>query len=276
MMNEMNFLFFQAALGTTLVSTILYLVFFVTQNGKVRQVARMLLIGSGILQTLYIGSRYLAAGYTPITTHHEAVFFFAWATTWAYLSFRWRYTVKNFGTFVSVLIMLLLIASAFASREIVPLKPVLQSGWLPVHAGLSLLAYAFFSLAFCGALMYLLQERELKNKRFGSFFSRLPSLDALDQLNSHCLAAGFTFLSLGMVTGSIWTKQAWGVYWQWHPKEICSMITWCIFLIQIHQRFTAGWRGKRAAVMTLIGFGVVVFTLWGVMYPVGGMKTYGG
>lgn len=276
MMNELNFLFFQAVLGVTFVSTIMYLVFFVSQNGRVRQIARILLIISGVLQTLYIGSRFIMAGYTPITTHHETVFFFAWATTWAYLSFRWRYTVKNFGTFVSILIMLLLIASAFASREIVPLKPVLQSGWLPVHAGISLLAYAFFSLAFCGALMYLLQERELKNKRFGYFFSRLPSLDALDQLNNHCLATGFVFLTLGIVTGSLWTRQAWGTYWQWHPKEIWSMVAWFIFLVQIHQRFTAGWRGKRAAVMTLFGFAIVVITLWGVMYPLGGVRTYGG
>lgn len=276
MINELNYLFFQGALGTAILSCILYLVFFVGQKEKVRQVARMLLLVSGILQTLYIGSRFVLAGYTPITTQHETVSFFAWSATWAYLSFRWRYTVKNFGTFVSLLIVALLCAAAFASRDIVPLKPVLQSPWLPVHAGTSLLAYAFFSLAFCGSIMYLLQERELKRKRFGYFFSRLPSLDALDQLNNHCLTTGFVFLTLGMITGSLWTKQAWGVYWQWHLKEIWSLVAWFVFLLQIHQRFTAGWRGKRAAVLTLIGFGIVVFTLWGVMYPLGGGSTYGG
>jgi len=275
MINEMSYLFFLAVLGTTLLSCILYLVFFVSQNGKVRVVARGVLLLSGVLQTLYIGSRYLIAGYTPITSQHEAVVFFAWAATWAYLSFRWRYTVKNFGTFVSILIMLLLIAASFASRDILPLKPVLHSWWLPVHAGVSLFAYAFFSLAFCGGLMYLLQERELKGKKFGYFFSRLPSLDALDQLNSHCLATGFVFLTLGIVTGSLWTRQAWGTYWQWHPKEIWSMITWFVYLLQIHQRFTAGWRGKRAAVMAISGFAIVIFTLWGVMYPLGGVQSYG-
>jgi cytochrome c-type biogenesis protein CcsB len=275
MMNEISYLFFKAVLGTTALSCSLYLVFFVSQNGKVRRVARIILVLSGVLQTLYIGSRYLLAGYTPITSQHEAIVFFAWAATWAYLSFRWRYTVKNFGTFVSFLILLLVVAAAFASREILPLKPVLQSWWLPVHAGISLFAYAFFSLAFCGGLMYLLQERELKSKKFGYFFTRLPSLDALDQLNSHCLATGFIFLTLGIVTGSLWTRQAWGTYWQWHPKEVWSMITWFVYLVQIHQRFTAGWRGKRAAVMALAGFAIVLFTLWGVMYPLGGVQTYG-
>jgi cytochrome c-type biogenesis protein CcsB len=275
MISEISFLFFLAVLGSTALSSALYLVFFVSQNDRVRVAARSVLLLSGILQTLYIGSRYLLAGYTPITSQHEAVVFFAWAATWAYLSFRWRYTVKNFGTFVSLLIMLLLAAAAFASRDILPLKPVLQSWWLPVHAGVSLFAYAFFSLAFCGGLMYLLQERELKGKKFGYFFTRLPSLDALDQLNSHCLAIGFVFLTLGIVTGSLWTRQAWGTYWQWHPKEIWSMVTWFIYLVQIHQRFTAGWRGRRAAVMGIGGFAIVVFTLWGVMYPLGGVQSYG-
>lgn len=275
MMNEMSNLLFLAVLGATLLSCILYLVFFVSQNGRVRVVARSVLLISGVLQTLYIGSRYLLAGYTPITSQHEAVVFFAWAATWAYLSFRWRYTVKNFGTFVAFFIMLLLVAAALASREILPLKPVLQSWWLPVHAGISLFAYAFFALAFCGGLMYLLQERELKRKRFGYFFERLPSLDALDQLNSHCITTGFVCLTLGIVTGSLWTRQAWGMYWQWHPKEIWSMINWFVYLVQIHQRFTAGWRGKRAAVMAIAGFGIVMFTLWGVMYPLGGVQSYG-
>lgn len=275
MMNEINFLLFQSVMGVTLVASAVYLVFFVTQNKKIRRIARLILLISGILQTCYIFSRYLLAGYTPITTQHETVVFFAWSTTWAYLSFRWRYTVKNFGTFVSLLILCLLTAAAFASRDIMPLKPVLQSWWLPVHAGVSLVAYGFFSLAFCGGLMYLLQERELKSKRFGYFFSRLPSLDALDQLNSHCLAIGFVFMTLGIVTGSVWTRQAFGTYWQWRPKEVWSLIAWFVYLIQLHQRFTVGWRGKRAAVMALVGFAIVIFTLWGVMYPLGGVQTYG-
>ena len=274
-MNELNYLVFLSVLASASFSSILYLVFFISRNERVRQAARVMLLASGLFQTVYIGSRFFLAGYTPITTHHESVVFFAWATTWAYLSFRWRYTVKNFGTFVSLLVLLLLILAAFASREIVPLRPALQSGWLPIHAATSLIAYAFFSLAFCGSLMYLLQERELKSKRFGYFFSRLPSLDTLDQLNSHCLATGFVFLTLGMVTGTLWTKQAWGVYWQWRGKEIWSLIAWVIFLVQIHQRFTAGWRGKRAAVLTIVGFCIVLFTLWGVMYPPGG-GNYGG
>ena len=80
------------------------------------------------------------------------------------------------------------------------------------------------------------QERELKSKKFGYFFSRLPSLDALDQLNSHCLTTGFIFLTLGIVTGIVWAKVAVGHYWRWDPKETWSVITWFVYLIQLHQR----------------------------------------
>lgn len=275
-MEEINYLLFQSVLGVTFVASAAYLVFFVSQNPKTRKIARMILIVSGILQTLYIGSRYVIAGHTPITSQHEAVVFFAWSTTWAYLSFRWRYTVKNFGTFVTCLIFILLLISSLSSRDITPLLPALQSAWLPIHAGVSIVAYGFLSLAFCGGIMYLLQERELKNKTFGYFFSRFPSLEALDQLNNHCLTAGFVFLTMGIVTGSVWARQAWGTYWQWDPKETWSLITWFLYLVQIHQRFTVGWRGKRAAVMAIVGFGAVVFTLWGVTYLLGGVHSYAG
>ena len=264
-LTEINFLIFVGVLVAALLSSASYGAFFISQKNQAQKVARLLLISSWILQSAYIISRYLSIGNTPITTYHEAIFFFAWATTTAYFSFRWRYTVKNFGTFASFLIGALLVASAFASREIIPLEPALQSLWLPVHAGISLIAYGFLGLAFCGGIMYLLQERELKSRKLGYFFSRLPSLDSLDQLNSHCLAAGFTFLTLGMIAGILWSKQAWGFYWRWNPKEVCSLIIWFIYLVQIHQRFTVGWRGRRAAMMNVGGFGVVVITLWLVL-----------
>ena len=89
-MEEINYLLFQSVLGVTFIAAAAYLVFFVSQNTKVRKIARMILIVSGVLQTLHIVSRYILAGHTPITSQHEAVVFFAWATAWAYLSFRWR------------------------------------------------------------------------------------------------------------------------------------------------------------------------------------------
>ena len=274
MLSEVNYLLFNGVLLVSFVACAVYLVFFFSQKEHLRKIARIIFLTSGVLQTLYILSRYLIAGYTPITSQHEAVTFFAWSVTWAYLSFHWRYSVKNFGTFVSILAMIMLVIAAFASRDFQPLAPALQSMWLPVHAGVSVMAYGFLALAFCGGLMYLLQEHELKSKRFGFFYNRLPSLDSLDQLNSHCVTTGFVFLTLGIITGSAWARQAWGTYWHWDPKETWSLITWFLYAAQIHQRLTYGWRGKRAAVMAVVGFCAVLFTLWGVTFLLGGVHSY--
>lgn len=171
---DINQLLFFGVMGVSFLACAAYLVFFISQKNHIRVWARSILTVSWLLQTAYIAARYLAIGNTPITTYHETVFFFAWATTSAYLSFRWRYTVRNFGTFVSLLIFGLLLVSSFTSREVIPLEPALQSWWLPVHAGISLIAYGFLALAFCGAIMYLLQERELKSRRLGYFFPGCP------------------------------------------------------------------------------------------------------
>ncbi len=271
----MSFLLFQASCVVYFLSTAAYLVFFLSENKKVRQIARYIFFGGAALHTLTIIFRYLEAGHTPITSHHETISFFAWATAWSYLSFRWRYTVKNLGTFVSGLVLLLMVMSAFSSREIIPLSPVFQSWWLPVHASITLIAYAFLALSCIGSCMYLLQEREIKQKRFGLFYSRLPSLESLDKLNHHCLSVGFPLLTLGMITGILWSKQAWGVYWRWAPKETWSLVTWLLYAGVMHQRFTVGWRGRRVAIISIIAFVSAIFTLWGVSFLLKGVVAYG-
>ncbi|MFZ5776025.1 MAG: c-type cytochrome biogenesis protein CcsB [Thermodesulfobacteriota bacterium] len=269
-------LLFQLAFLVYLLATAAYAVFFVSQNPRARDVARWVLLAGAGLHTAYFSARWLAAGHPPLTTGHEAVSFFAWSVCAAFLSFRWRYRVKNFGLFVSVVVSLLMLVAALSSREMTPLAPALQSKWMPIHAGVAILANGFFALAFCGGIMYLLAERELKSKKLGLFFERFPSLEALDNLNRHCLAVGFPLLTLGIITGSVWAKQAWGAYWQWDPKETWSLITWLIYAAILHQRLTVGWRRRRAAIMAIVGFSAVLFTLWGVTYLLGGVHSYAG
>jgi len=272
----MSYLFFQVTVAIYILSTAAYVVYFFTQNKYARDVARLLILGAGIIHTACIVTRYIEAGHTPLVNNHEAVSFFAWSMTWAFLTFHWRYKVKNLGAFVSPVITALMLVSAFSSRTFPELPPALKSGWLPVHASIAILANGFLALSFCGAIMYLLQEREIKRKNFGMFYSRLPSLDTLDNLNHHCLTIGFPLLTLGIVTGSIWAEQAWGSYWHWDPKETWSLITWFLYAALLHQRLTVGWRGRRAAIMAIIGFLAVLFTFWGVTYLLEGVHTYAG
>ena len=232
-------LFFQLTLSLYLLATAVYVAHFLSQQKQVRTVARAILFAGGLLHTVYFVARYLAAGHTPLTSNHEAVSFFAWSVTWAFLSFWWRYRVKNFGVFVAPLVSLLMLIAAFSSQEMAPLPPALRSNWLPVHASIAIMANGFMALAFCGGVMYLLQEREIKKKKFGIFYSRLPSLE-------------------------------------WDPKETWSLITWLIYAAILHQRLTMGWRRRRAAIMAIVGFGAVLFTLWGVTYLLGGVHSYVG
>lgn len=270
----MSFLLFQGSVAIYLCSVAAYLVFFLTQKVDLRRIGRFIFSAAFVLHTGNIIVRAIETGHTPITSHHETVTFFAWAVACCYLSFRWRYTVKNLGIFVSMLVLALMIVAAFSSRSAIPLPPALQSWWLPVHASITLFADGFLAIACIGGIMYLLQEREIKKKRFGLFYSRLPSLEALDKLNHHCLSIGFPLFTLGLITGSLWAKQAWGAYWHWDPKETWSLITWFLYAATVHQRFTVGWRGRRVAILSIIAFLSVLFTLWGVSFLLQGIHTY--
>ena len=121
-------------------------------------------------------------------------------------------------------------------------------------------------MAFGAGIMYLLMERELKTKKMGAIFKRLPSLNVLDDINYRCLTIGFPLLTLGIITGSIWAQNAWGSYWSWDPKETWSLITWFLYAALFHERMTVGWRGRRAAVLAILGFAAVLFTFLGVTF----------
>jgi cytochrome c-type biogenesis protein CcsB len=122
--------------------------------------------------------------------------------------------------------------------------------------------------------MYLIQENQIKKKNWGQFFYRLPPLQALDNLNYFSLRAGFFLLTTGIITGSIWAEYAWGSYWNWDPKETWALITWLIYAALLHGRLTLGWRGRRAAFFSLIGFGMVLFTFLGVNFLFSGLHSY--
>ncbi len=262
-------------LGIYVCATIASLVYFATQQEKIRSLGRFLLAAAGLAHTVYLVYRFMEAGHTPLTSNHDTISFMVWSMTWGFLSFRYRYKVLNFGAFVSPLITLLIIIAALSSTTVRELPPALKSNWLPVHASISIMAYSFLALAFCGGIMYLLLEREIKNKRFGLFYERLPSLEALDTLNQHCLALGFALLTMGIITGALWAKQVWGAYWRWDPKMTGALVTWFIYAAMLHQRFTMGWRRRRAAIMAIIGFTAALFTFWGVSYlPSSGVHSF--
>jgi len=216
----------------------------------------------------------LGMGHPPFSDLYESMVFFSWCIVLAYLIFEWRAKQRIFGTFV---VPLALLASAYASMldsQIRPLIPALKSNWLLVHVSVSFLAYGAFALS-CGiSVAYLIRcgnEREGGEKGLVSF---LPPAEKLDEYNYQALAIGFPLLTLGILTGSVWAHYAWGSYWSWDPKETWSLIVWLIYAALLHARLVAGWRGRKTAILSLVGFGGIVFLYLGVNLLLSGLHSY--
>lgn len=212
----------------------------------------------------------LGMGHVPLANLYESMVFFAWAIIMIYLIIEWRTKSKIIGVFV---VPIAFLAMAYASispdinNRIAPLIPALQSNWLTTHVVTCFMGYAALTLAFSCGLIYLLKSMEKDDaEKPSGFLGKLPALKTLDTLIYQSTALGFIFLTIGIMTGSIWAHYAWGSYWSWDPKETWSLITWLIYAIMLHSRYVRGWRGKRMAILAIIGFACVLFTYLGVNY----------
>ncbi|MFC1850565.1 c-type cytochrome biogenesis protein CcsB [candidate division CSSED10-310 bacterium] len=234
----------------------------------------LLLVGfSG--QTFSILSRGITARYFPGTSLYEALSLFAWMFI---LFSLFIYSKDRTGIFSAQILALTLIFMAIAiptSHEIRFLPPALDSAWLTFHVSLIIAGEAALGILFCFALLYLLLERQLKLKRVGYLYYRLPPLQMLDDLSYRVLSLGFFLLTLGIITGSAWASVAWGSYWSWDPKETWSLISWLIYAALFHVRIAYGWRGKKVAILAVLGFVFVIFNLLGITLLFSSLHTYG-
>ena len=227
-----------------------------------------------VVQSLFIIVRGIMAGHHPISNLFEAMNFFSWTIICSYFILQYRFRIKVLGALILPIVVAMMAFSLSFDRKIEPLIPALQSNWLGIHTTLSFLGNAFFVIAFAASVLYLLQERQLKSKQTGSLFHRLPSLDVLDRLHYRSLTIGFPLMTFGIITGALWAGSAWGAYWSWDPKETWSFITWLIYAALVHARMTAGWRGRKAAYLSIVGFAAILFTFLGVNLLLGGLHTY--
>ena len=257
-----------------LAGAILYLYFIVTLKERGARLGRMSLLIGVILHAVGFALRYATAGYTPVTNLFESLSFFALSITCVFLVVEIRYNMRTLGAFVAPLAFVFSIFAAFLPGEVAELAPALNSYWLPVHVLLLFVGDAVFAVAFGAGIMYLLQEKQVKRKKMGAIFKRLPSLDVLDDINYRCLTIGFPLLTVGIITGSIWAEYAWGSYWSWDPKETWSLITWLLYAALLHGRLTVGWRGRKAAILAIVGFCAVLFTFLGVNLLLPGLHSY--
>jgi cytochrome c-type biogenesis protein CcsB len=220
----------------------------------------------------WIESYNLGIGHAPLSNLYESLVFFALAIAVIYLVIERSYKNRVLGIFITPLVFLAMAYASLSpniSDRIQPLVPALKSNWLIAHVISCFIGYAAFAIAFGLSIMLL-----LKQKNENSFLKLFPDSKAIDELSHQMIMFGFLFLSAGIITGAVWANSAWGRYWGWDPKETWSLITWFIYATMLHARFTRGWQGKRLAYLSIIGFGAVLFTYFGVnLLP--GLHSYG-
>ena len=261
---------FVLAIISYLLSCASYFAYLFMQRDILQRVGCALLLAGFLCQTVVILWAFIEVGHMPVNNLHETLSLVTWALVGAFLALKLKIQVKILGVYVAPLAVFLLIMASQFPRERLQPQNLMKGIWLVAHIITIFIGDAAFALA-CGlGVLYLIQERSIKQKSHGFFFKRLPSLDLLDSTGYACIVTGFTMLTVGLITGMVYAKNVWGRFWSWDVKEIWSAITWIFYAVLLHERLTVGWRGRRAAIMAIVGFAVLLFTFFGVNFLLSG------
>jgi cytochrome c-type biogenesis protein CcsB len=260
-------------------TSLLYLFFLLSRKKYVGIAATSLISAGFLIHTLGLVLRWgethrTGYGYVPLSNMYESLMFFSWTIVLIYLFLEFRFKQRVIGTFATLFAFMAIAASSIlpgSDETIRPLMPALQSNWLAIHVITCFFGYAAFAVSFGISLLYLVQHRYEGTSRGINW---LPKSKALDEINYWSIGLGFPMLTVGIITGAAWAYYAWGSYWSWDPKETWSLITWFIYAAFLHARITRDWRGRRMAILSLIGFMAVLFTYFGVSYILPGLHSY--
>jgi ABC-type transport system involved in cytochrome c biogenesis permease subunit len=254
---------FNLSLAGYLTALLLSAVNLFSKKGRFASAATIFLSAGVIAQTTYMALRWVAAGRAPFSNMFESMVLFAWAVVVVYLALQIRRQIPVLGAATALLAVLTLAYASSFESDIKPLMPALRSNWLTVHVFTCFLGYGGFAVAALSSIGYLLTA------------PKRPELaTAFDTATAKTISFGFLFLTVGVISGAVWANSAWGTYWSWDPKETWSLITWFIYAVFLHCRFMRGWKGKRAAWISVIGFASVIFTYYGVNFLLSGLHSY--
>ena len=270
----MHIVFFRLTLILYLIATAGFLFFIIKKNKKVGFWSHRILLAGFALNSIYLALGYYQLGAVPALNFKGALSFFSWTIIGAYIIFQLRFKIMVLGSFVVPFSTFLMIISSTIPISPITVRPIFKGFWLPLHVATALLGDAIFAIAFIAGVMYLIQEHQIKSKRLGAFYSRLPSLNSLDSINYQAINYGFLLLTIGMITGSIVAQGSHGSYWLWDPKEVWSLITWLCYAALLHQRMAVGWRGRRSALMSIGCFFILIFTFIGVNFLMEGYHSF--
>ena len=252
---------FMVTMALYFVATISFLAYLLRRSEALSKVSLGLTAAGFVMHTLALVTRMVGSSTASPPSFHEALSFFSWMLILVFLAVEFRHRIHVLGSFIVPLALVSLISAA-------ALPDTVRTLW--VHVTLSMLGTVGFAVAFVAGVMYLIQDRLLKSKRFNVLYAKLPALDFLDHLNQQSIVLGFPLLTLGIVTGAISAQFASGTFVSWNPEQTWALITWLFYFVVLVGRLTVGWRAKRAAYLTVIGFAGVILTLIGVV-----LKSYG-
>ena len=187
-----------------------------------------------------------------------------------YLLLRKRYGLEWMGPIVTALeVVLLMVAVLWLYDPVAPLTEALLSYWLVIHVVSAIIATGAFTLGGITSALYLVKSRALSRGKGTDrgYVARLPPLATLDRVSYRIHAFGFPVWTFAvLISGPIWAHQAWSSYWNWDPKEVCAFITWVLYAAYLHARSTAGWKGRNAAILALVGVASLWFNFIGINY----------
>ncbi len=194
-------------------------------------------------------------GFAPATNMKEGLSLLAWLMGLTFLAINRRLKLPILGAFVMPLMLAVALPALALPGRARPLPPALEHSVLVPHVLSAFFGDAVFGLAALVGIAYLLQEHELKaTVQVSALWARLPSLELMDRLNRMLVVAGFILFSLAIVTGAVLARGTWGAAFGWEPREVVALLTWLVYAGLIWARVQAGWQGRRAAVLTLVGF----------------------
>ena len=244
--------------------------YFISQKQKYQKLSFFIILAGIVCHFIYILAYIVSKGSLPVHNLSENLCMAGFAFGAVFLFFQYKLNLKVLGAFASLLLSIIMLSVLIIPESVVEQNALLKGFWFYSHIIFIFTGEAALALA-CGAgILYLLQEKGIKTKKLGFFFKRLPSLDFLDNVGYLCLSFGFGMLTIGLITGFVYAKNIWGSFWSADIKEIFSIGVWLVYAALLHLRFYAGWHGRKTAIMTILGFCIIIFVFLGVNMLLGG------
>lgn len=236
----------------------LYIYLFIDKRHLTGILATIFALAGLVFQLASFGARWISLGRIPLQGAFESYFMFAFSIALIYLSLELLTGLKVLGAWAMPLVGTLLGISWYKYESPARLSGVVKSSLIIMHVTVVSLAYAAFSLAAGLAILYLIQQRQLKKHTVNLFFRRLPSLETLDDLSSKSVTFGLLFMTMTIITGIL---QALKNYSNWYldPVVITTTLAWIIYVLYLAARFSWQWRGSKIAYLSLFGFAVILF-----------------